>query len=359
MTIDKDAWQRVLISPETPIISAIDKIDREALRILLVVNMEQKLLGVVTDGDIRRHILRHGNLEIPVDHIMNRAPHVVSDVESREQILRKMQQLNVLHLPVVDFAGRIVGLELLSHVAEKKKYDNWVVFMAGGLGTRLHPLTLEYPKPLVRIGNKPILEILLENFINNGFHQFYFSVNYKASMIEEYFGNGEKWGVAIHYLHEDIALGTIGSLQILPEKPTEPFFVVNADIMTNLNFAQMLEFHHTHRTQPLATICVRQYQNTIPYGVLTIDSGNHQLLNIEEKPTYHYFVNAGVYMLNPDILSYFPKKNARYDMPSLLLSLLKEKKFITTFPIREYWLDVGSHDSLSQATSDYEKVFIE
>lgn len=358
MTINKDSWRRVLIDPNCSVISAIEKIDKEALRILLVVNSEDVLQGVITDGNIRRHLLKHGSLDAPVSDIMNRNPKIAAEADSKEQLLMKMQRYNILHLPIVDENNRVVGLETLNHLSAKKQYKNPVIFMAGGLGTRLHPLTLDFPKPLVKIGNKPILEILLENFINQGFVQFYFSVNYKADMIQQYFGSGEKWGVDIQYIYEDQALGTVGSLSLLPSIPHLPFFVVNADIMTNLNFDQILEFHLQNLHQPVATICVRQYQNTIPYGVVQIDQDKHNLLGICEKPTQSYFVNAGIYVLNPAVLNHLPQKNTFCDMPSLLLELVKDNQFVATFPIREYWLDVGSHANLSQAMSDYEKVFI-
>ncbi|OGT44924.1 MAG: alcohol dehydrogenase [Gammaproteobacteria bacterium RIFCSPHIGHO2_12_FULL_38_11] len=358
MTINKDSWHRVLIRPDYSVISAIETINKEALGVLLVVDDNNVLLGVITDGDIRRHLLRQGNLEAPVSTIMNKNPKIAYENQTREQLLIKMQNLIILHLPIVDDNHRVVGLETLNHLSAKKQLHNPVIFMAGGLGTRLHPLTLDFPKPLVKVGNKPILEILLENFINQGFVHFYFSVNYKADMIQHYFGSGERWGVDIQYLYENQALGTVGSLNLLPSIPQLPFFVVNADIMTNLNFEQILEFHTQNSYQPVATICVRQYQNTIPYGVVQIDQHQHNLLGIHEKPTQSYFVNAGIYILNPTVLSHLPQKNTFYDMPSLLLELVKNNQFVATFPIQEYWLDVGSHANLSQAMIDYEKVFV-
>ncbi len=357
MSINKDNWQRILISPDISVISAIEKIDKEALRILLVVDAEHVLLGVVTDGDIRRHLLKHGSLDAPVHEMMGKNPKVGLETQDKDQLLMKMQNLNILHLPIVDSGNKVVGLETLNHLTAKKQHNNSVIFMAGGLGTRLHPLTLDFPKPLVKIGNKPILEILLENFIGRGFQHFYFSVNYKATMIQDYFGFGEKWGVHIEYLQEDCALGTVGSLRLLPSAPLLPFFVVNADIMTNLDFDRILEFHQYHLHQPIATICVRQYENRIPYGVMSIDPDRHNLINIQEKPVHSFFVNAGIYVLNPEVLQYFPNNNCFYDMPSFLLELIKKDKFVATFPIREYWLDVGSHESLSQAIFDYQRVF--
>lgn len=355
---DGYAWKRVLVSPEDTLISAIEKMDKEGLQILLVADVAGVLLGVVTDGDVRRHLLKHGSLTAPVSCVMNQHPKTARENENRDQLLMKMQNWHVLHLPIVNEQNQVVDLETLDHLTAKRQHENWVVFMAGGLGTRLHPLTLDYPKPLVKIGTKPILEILLENFIANGFRHFYFSVNYKATMIEDYFGHGEKWGVEIRYIHEDEALGTVGSLKLLPEKPTLPFFVVNADIMTNLNFEQILDFHQFHLHHPIATVCVRQYQNTIPYGVVKIDSQDHNLTGIEEKPTHAYFVNAGIYILNPAILSFLPENKVFYDMPTLLLDMVKQNQFVATFPIREYWLDIGSHENLTQAIFDYQKIFL-
>ena len=358
MTIRSDDWRRILIAPNCQVMTAIEKIDQEGLRVLIVVDANDNLLGVVTDGDIRRHLLRCSDLSVPVREIMNKQPKFATETSTKSQLLTQMQQLNILHLPILNKMNQVVGLETLNSLTEKKHLDNWVVFMAGGLGTRLHPLTLDFPKPLVKIGSKPMLEILLENFIENGFHHFYFSVNYKADLIKNHFADGEKWGVEIRYLQEENALGTVGSLNLLPALPSKPFFVVNADIMTNLKFDQILEFHQFHANHPLATVCVREYENTIPYGVMHIDRQHHGLMCIDEKPTHRYFVNAGIYVLNPEIFDHLPIKKAYYDMPNLLDTLVKNKKFVATFPIREYWLDIGSHENLSRATLDYEKIFV-
>ncbi|OGT36765.1 MAG: hypothetical protein A3F12_00590 [Gammaproteobacteria bacterium RIFCSPHIGHO2_12_FULL_38_14] len=358
MTISKDDWQRVIIPPDFIVIAAIEKINQEALGVLLVGDISGQLLGVITDGDIRRHLLRHGNLDEPVDRIMNRSPISATEDASKEQLLGLLNEHEILHLPILSQDRKIIGLETLKHLTEKKKRHNAVVFMAGGLGTRLHPLTLECPKPLLEIGNKPILEILLENFIHYGFYNFYISVNYKAPMIQEYFQHGEKWGVDIQYIEENEASGTAGSLRLLPKNIDLPFFVVNADIITNINFEQVLDYHMYHLGNPVATVCVRQYQRTIPYGVINIDKQKHHLLSIEEKPTQRFFVNAGIYILKPEALKIIPEDEGSYDMPTLLTDLTKKNRFVGTFPIREYWLDVGSRENLSQAEIDYEKVFV-
>ena len=358
MTMNKDVDISVLISPETSILTAIEKMSKTGLAVVLVVDDERKLLGVITDGDIRRYLLKCGDLKASSHIIMNKNPKVAKDTDSKAQLLAKMQAFHILHLPIVNQTGQVIGIETLRSLTEKKCKSNKVVFMAGGLGTRLHPLTLEHPKPLLKIGQKPILEILLENFIAAGFQDFCFSVNYKAGMIKSYFGDGSKWNVRIAYLEERSALGTAGSLNLLPEKPTEPFFVVNADIMTNINFDQILTFHQFNVHHPIATVCVRQYESTIPYGVVNMDEENHGLTSIEEKPTNSYFVNAGIYILNPDVLYYFSNQNQYCDITTLLQTLITHKKYVATFPIREYWLDVGNHESLTQASSDYQKIFV-
>ncbi|MDP1574193.1 MAG: nucleotidyltransferase family protein [Coxiellaceae bacterium] len=356
--MDKNAWKDVLVSPEMTVIATLESISKSALQIALVVDEKQCLLGVVTDGDVRRHLLSQGKLDEPVLRIMNKNPAVGTLADTKEYLLIKMKNKNILHLPIVDDNRRVIGLELFSCLTNKNKRENWVIFMAGGLGTRLHPLTLDYPKPLVKIWNKTILELLLENFIQNGFYRFYFSVNYKAQMIEAYFGNGERWGVEIRYLHEERASGTIGSLQLLQEKPEQSFFVLNADIVTNLNFSCILDFHKNNNQNPIATMCVRQYDNRIPYGVVKVDDRYHYLLDIEEKPIRSYFINAGIYILEPTILECFPKNQEYLDMPNLLLHLVGQKKCVSTFPIQEYWLDIGSHENLMQATNDYQRIFV-
>src|SRR3990167_6060901 len=349
-------WKNILISKNTNILSAIEHMDKEALRILLVVDDRQRLLGIITDGDIRRYLLKQGNLNNSVEYVMNHNPITVSLTENQDQLLMKMHSKGILHLPVVDDENRVIGLETFDHILTKHTRENWVIFMAGGMGKRLHPLTVDCPKPLLTISDKPISEILLENFIKSGFKNFYFSVNYKAEMIRNYYGSGARWGIHIEYIEENTALGTAGSLSLLPVRPDKPFFVVNADILTNINFGHILYFHQEQESKPQATLCVRQHQNTIPFGVVNINRVDHRLINIEEKPTQDYFINAGIYILEPEALQYL-SFNSYCDMPNFLTQLAKKGLNVGTFPIREYWLDIGHQDSLARAGSDYLEVF--
>lgn len=354
-TEEQNSWRKTLTNVNATIISAMNQLDSGAWRVLLVVDDEMHLLGVITDGDIRRHLLRQESLDLTLDRIMHSNPITASLNESNDQLLMKMHNHGILHLPIVDEKNCVIGLETFDTLFSKKSRENTVIFMAGGMGKRLHPLTVDCPKPLLKLGDKPISEILLENFIQSGFKNFYFSVNYKADMIRDYYGSGARWGVHVDYLEEKDALGTAGSLSLLPSTPDQPFFVINADILTNINFGKVLDFHLGQKDKSYATLCVRQHQNTIPFGVVNVD-GKNRLINIEEKPTQNYFVNAGIYILDPEVLQHL-SFNTYCDMPNFLTKLVQEKCSVTTFPIQEYWLDIGHHDNFTRAVTDYSEVF--
>lgn len=347
-------WQDVLVKKNLTVLSAIKCMDTIGMRAVLVIDDDQHLLGIITDGDIRRYMLKHGSLEATVEAIMSKNPTTASLSETKEQLLMKMQSAGILHLPIIDSSNRVAGLETFDSLLARNNKENWVVFMAGGVGKRLHPLTIDCPKPLLKVGDKPIAEILLENFIKCGFKNFYFSVNYKSDMIRDYFGTGDKWGVEIKYIEENAALGTAGSLSLLPAINDKPFFVINADILTNINFSHVLDYHENN--QSYATLCVRQHQSTIPFGLVKIDEKNHALLDIEEKPTKNFFINAGIYIFNPKSLEYL-SYNSYCDMPNFLINLVNNHLHVSTFPIREYWIDIGHHDNLVRASNDYLEVF--
>lgn len=348
-------WNDILVGPNTSILQAIQIIDVGGLRAALVVDNENKLLGMVTDGDIRRSILKNVSLDEPVHKVMNAKPTVASVKDHPDQILSKLQSLNIYHIPIVDSANRLVGFETLNRLLSLTHKENTVIVMAGGMGKRLHPLTVDFPKPLLKIGDKPVLEILLENFIKRGFKNFYFAVNYKAEMIKEYFNFGEQWGVTIRYIEETKRLGTAGALSLLEEIPKEAFFVINADVVTNVDFQCLLEYHNEIHAD--ATMCIRKHEQVVPYGVVQRDETTHFLLNIVEKPIRQFFVNAGIYILEPSILKMLTP-NTNCDMPDLLTLCIKHNYRVATFPIREYWLDIGRHEDLEKAHKDYEEVFL-
>ncbi|MCE3203664.1 nucleotidyltransferase family protein [Paenibacillus sonchi] len=344
--------QHLLISPESKIIEALKTIDNGAVQIALIVDSTNRLLGTLTDGDIRRGILGGINLEQEVYYVMNSKPNTASLNDSRETILAKMKISNLRQIPIVDNEGMVIGLELFNELMENQKKDNWIILMAGGLGSRLGELTKDCPKPLLKVGNKPILEIIIENFISSGFYRFYISVNYKAEMIVDYFGDGSRWGAEIRYIHENKRMGTAGSLSLMSEIPDQPFFVMNGDLLTKINFQHALQFHVDNNS--MATMCVREYEYQVPYGVVKVEQ--NKLFSIEEKPIFRYFVSGGIYILNPEVLSYVPR-DAFYDMPTLFDAILAEQQSTCAFPIHEYWLDIGRVDDFAKANGEYPEVF--
>lgn len=337
-------WQQLLIAPTATIREAIAHIDSGNAQIALVTDTRGVLAGTVTDGDVRRGLLRGLTLDDSVSLIMNKIPTTANPREDRNAILDLMKRKLVHQIPLVDEGGRVIGLETLDELLRPDRRDNPVVLMAGGLGTRLRPLTEEVPKPMLRIGEKPILESIIENFVEYGFWQFYIAVNYKAEIIERHFGNGSLWDVKIEYIRESQKLGTAGPLSLLPTAPKVPVLVMNADILTRVNFSYLLDFHQ--RSAAAATVCVREYKHTIPYGVVQMN--DNLLIGIEEKPVHRTLVNAGIYVLEPETLRHLPR-GGHYDMPALLQDLVRHGKHLTGFPIHEYWLDIGRLEDFERA----------
>jgi dTDP-glucose pyrophosphorylase len=350
--MQKKDWQKTLVPPSKSIIETMRLIDEIALQIALVVDEDGRLLGTVTDGDIRRAILRGGSLNEPIENVMNKRPTAFKADESREDMLVAMRLLKISKVPIVDNENRVLGLQILEELLRPIPRDNPVILMAGGLGSRLGQLTADCPKPLLRVGNQPVLQTILESFAAYGFHHFFISVNYKAEMIQEYFGDGSRWGVTIRYIHESKRMGTAGAIGLLPERPEIPFFVMNGDILTKINFLQLLEFHSEQRAA--ATMCAFKYDFQIPYGVLQVD--RHCLIEINEKPVQSFFVNAGIYILEPRTLEFIPG-GSFFDMPDLFERLIKERLETAVFPIREYWLDIGRLSDFEQAQGEYSQIF--
>jgi dTDP-glucose pyrophosphorylase len=343
-------WRKSLVSPDATLKETIRRIDEGSLQIALVVDESQRLLGTVTDGDVRRGLLRGVSLDDPALAIMNRRPTVAAPDQSRDVILALMKGGLLHHVPLVDAQGRVVGMEVLDELLAPAR-DNWVVLMAGGLGSRLRPLTEDTPKPLLKLGQKPILENILENFIEHGFRRFFLSVNYKADMFKTHFGDGSRFGVQISYLEEQVRMGTAGALTLLPEKPDRTIMVMNADLLTKVSFTHFLDFHRSHRAA--ATMGVREYELQVPYGVVRMAS--HRISDITEKPVQKFFVNAGIYALEPETLDLIPS-NQFFDMPALFERVIASRKETVAFPIREYWLDIGQISDLERAMSDFQAV---
>lgn len=329
-------WREICINPDTTIFEALEIIDKGSEQIALVLDGGYRLVGTVTDGDIRRGLLAGISLQESVQRIMNVKPTVARANESHHEILTIMKNKSLLQIPVVDANDKVVGVRFIRELLEADRDENWVVLMAGGLGTRLRPLTENTPKPLLKVGDKPILEQIITRFAECGFKKFFVTVHYKAEMVKEYFGKGDQLGVSIDYLNEPVQLGTAGALGLLPERPAKPLFVMNADLVTDMNFAQLLSFHKEQQAH--ATMCVHQYDFQVPYGVVSLN-GSH-INQIDEKPTQSFFVNAGIYTLEPDVLDYVPKVSY-LDMPTLFTRLIEDGKSTAAFPIHEEWFDIG------------------
>ena len=257
---------KIKLTTDSTIKEAMKAIDAGAMKIAIVVDGEQKLLGVLTDGDIRRALLGDKGFDSTIESIIQKKPLVCYVNDSKEDILQKTVGKKIYHIPVLDLNDRVVGIEDIDSLLEFKVKENKVVLMVGSLGSRLRPLTEDMPKPMLRVGNKPILETIINNFKQYGFTDIILSVNYKADMVKEYFGNGEKFGVNIEYVHEDKRMGTAGALSLMTEKFTKPFFVMNGDLLTNVNFEHFLNFHHENDS--IATMAVREYEHQVPYMVL-------------------------------------------------------------------------------------------
>lgn len=346
-------WKNTLLQASGSVADAIRIIDRAGAQICLVIDETNRLLGTVTDGDIRRAILANIPLDASVSQVMKRTPVTASPEDSNEDLLQRMHMTWVRQLPMVDDHGTVVGLATFDQLSRGIQVrDNVVILMAGGLGNRLRPLTDDTPKPMLKVGNQPVLETILESFLSHGFRRFFISVNYKAEMVKSYFGNGSHWGCEISYLEETERMGTAGALSLLPTVPSAPAIVMNGDVLTKVNFTSLLDFHRDHKS--VATMCVREYGFQVPYGVVEIDG--QRILGIAEKPEHAFFVNAGIYVLNPATISQIPQRT-QFDMTDLFKNLVLQEQPTCAFPIREYWIDIGRLDDFERANGEYSTVF--
>jgi dTDP-glucose pyrophosphorylase len=342
-------WKNILLKPEQLIRDALELIDKESLRIALVVDDDLRLLGVVSDGDIRRGLLRNLSIDSAVTEIINSDPLTAEYGTSRTELVKLMEKAQVLAIPLL-LDGVVAGVETLQRLGNTLVYDNPVFLMAGGFGSRLRPLTNKCPKPMLKVGDKPILEILLNRFIKAGFINFYISTHYMPEVIRDYFEDGSKWGIKIQYVYEEKPLGTGGALGLLPQDiPDLPLILVNGDLLTNVDFQRVMQFHQ--KNNAAATMCVRDYEYRVPFGVITGDG--YKVKSMEEKPVQQFFVNAGIYVVSPKVRKSV-SKNVYIDMPSLLEKFIHLQDGVIMFPIHEYWLDIGRLDDFNRAQIDFD-----
>jgi dTDP-glucose pyrophosphorylase/CBS domain-containing protein len=346
------SWSKILINLTDNLGKAVQVLHDGGLRVALIVDKDNKLHGTLTDGDIRRAIMSGMAMSGRISDAMNKLPITAKITDSKEYVLSLMSNMSILHVPIVDDDGVICGLETLQELLEKPSYDNPVFLMAGGLGTRLHPLTKDIPKPLLKVGNKPILETIINQFVDHGFHDFYISTHYKSELIKDHFKNVDQHGVSIHYIHEDTPLGTAGSLGLLPDNlPDLPIIIMNGDLLTKVDFKHLLDYHNSNNAD--ATMCVKEYDFQVPYGVVAIDEGG--IIEIKEKPIHKFFVNAGIYVLNKNLIN-------KVDGESFLnMTDFLEKEIdigkVNAFPIHEYWLDIGHMEEYEKANQDVITMF--
>lgn len=344
-------WKSIQITKDATVIDAIKIIDSSEARACLVITEDSKLIGTITDGDIRRAILKGVTLDSTISNVLHENPitaPVGKEVSFYQEILEKKQ---IQQLPLIDENEILSGFYVASDKKKSKK-TNKIVLMVGGLGSRLGALTSNCPKPMLNVGGKPILETIIKNLTSEGFTDFYLAVNYKSEVIEEYFGNGSQLGISIKYIREEKRMGTAGSLSLLEEVPNEPLVVMNGDLLTSINVSELIEFHNENDSQ--ATMCIRNYNFQLPFGVVVVNGENMQ--EILEKPTEKRFVNAGIYIVNPSTLSRIPKDQF-YDMPTFFNDLLKEKMNVKVFPISGYWLDIGQKEDFEKAHVEYDEAF--
>ncbi|ASG69047.1 alcohol dehydrogenase [Francisella halioticida] len=344
--------ENIKIDIYTTIREALKVINSGSMQIAVVTKSNGELIGTLTDGDIRRGFLNGLNMDSSIETIVFREPIISYVGETTESIIKKATIKKIHQIPVVDGNEIVIGLHLLEELSLPQTKPNRVVLMVGGLGTRLRPLTNNAPKPMLHVGEKPILQTIVEGFVNCGYENITMCVNYKSHMIQDYFGDGSKFGAKIDYILEETRMGTAGALTLLEERPIEPFFVMNGDLLTNVNFESLNDYHRYNSA--VATMCVREYDFQVPYGVVKMDGNN--IVSIQEKPVHSFYASAGIYMLSPEAIDYIPQKQF-YDMPVLFEKLIKAQEKTVSFPLKEYWLDIGRIEEYKKANSEYDEVF--
>ena len=344
--------ENIKISQNATIKEALKIIGDGAMQIAIIVDEKDKLLGTLTDGDIRRGLLKGLDLNSSIESLISRNPICAKHTDTKKSILELGLSKKLHQIPIVDDTGKILDIQAINDLIKVTNKTNKVFLMVGGLGKRLGKLTKNTPKPMLKVGNKSILQTIVESFAEYGYTNIVMCLNYKSEVIKEYFGDGSDFGVSIEYILESKRMGTAGALSLLKEKPTEPFFVMNGDLLTNVNLENIHQFFISNNAYAL--MCVRQYESQIPYGVIDID--NTHIRSVEEKPIQKFFVNAGIYMLEPEALEHVPK-NEFFNMTSLFEKLINKDKNIISFPIDGYWLDIGRSDEYKKANEEYNEVF--
>jgi dTDP-glucose pyrophosphorylase len=345
-------WKQVLVDPTVSLRDALEKIDKAGTRMVLVVDEARRLLGSLSDGDIRRGLLRGLTLIDPVTSAMHVGPTTAYAGERRPAILAKMRKLGLYQMPVVGPGDVVVGMETVDDFLTTPDRDNPVVIMAGGRGSRLAELTEETPKPMLKVGSRPLLETIVSNLAMQGFSKIHLAVNYKGEQIERHFGDGSAFNVEISYLREDRPMGTAGALSLLTKMPEQPFIVTNADLLTREDFGHMLDRHMEAKAH--GTMAVRNYEMQVPFGV--VREGESGIEAIEEKPIQRFVVSAGMYVLSPEVLELMPSRQP-LDMPVLFELMMRHGLQTRCHYVDGYWLDIGRMADYERANLDFAEIF--
>lgn len=339
-------WSRALLPGNATIQEAIYNLDQLAIKIVLVVSAAGKLEGTISDGDIRRGLLRGLQMCSPIDTVVHTNPFVVPPDMARETVIQLMLANKIQQIPVVDDQRHVVGLHLWDQITTPQGRPNMMVIMAGGKGTRLRPHTEHCPKPMLLVSDRPMLEHIIDRAVSQGFNHFMLAIHYLGHMVEDYFGDGTKMNVRIEYIREDTPLGTAGALGLLTQQPQAPFVVTNGDVLTDINYADLLDFHI--RQQAAATMAVRTHEWQHPFGV--VQTNGLDIVGFDEKPINRTHINAGVYVLAPSALNEL-RADEHCDMPTLFERLRINGERTVAYPMHEPWLDVGRPDDLSLANA--------
>ena len=343
----KSSLKQILIRSDLSFDLVVKAIQNGGQRIVLVVDKSKKLIGTITDGDIRRALIRFSSFDINAKKVMNNNPITASEESNSNSLIALMRNKGILHLPILDSNGLIKDLKTLESLTSIERKENSVFIMAGGFGKRLRPLTNKLPKPMLRVGGRPILENIIKNFISAGFYKFIISVHYMGDLIKDYFGDGSDLGIKIDYVFEEEPLGTAGAIGLLKERSVHPMIVMNGDLVTQIDFNALLDFHILEKSS--LTVCTRDFEYQVPFGVIKIK--NYKITEIIEKPTEKYFVNAGIYAISPEVIGRIAS-NVYLDMPDLIEKLIKAKENVSVFPIHEYWQDIGRVEEYKKANQD-------
>lgn len=340
------------IKVSSTIKDAMESIDKNLTGAALVVDEEKHVKGIITDGIIRRAILKGHEIEDSIEGIYSSEFKSVNKLMSKKKVKELMLKYKIRQVPLLDDEGKLIDLYFLDDIISYDKKDNFVFILAGGLGTRLRPLTEKIPKPMLKVGEKPILQRIIEQFKEYGFRNFIISLNYKGEIIEEYFKDGKEFDINIQYVRETKKLGTAGSIKLAEDKLNKPFIVINGDILTGIDFDAFLNHHIKNEFD--VTVGARNYEMKVPYGVMITD--DLLIKSLEEKPVYNFYINSGVYVLSEKTTAYIPKDEF-YNMTDLIEDVIKETGKSGVYQITEYWSDIGQMDDFKKANEDVEKFF--